>query len=116
MKTEQFQEKQSQMPNKELILLAREEVSKLCKTGGKSIRMCVPPSVKDTDMLLCEVIKRLEDLTKYIQENCIKALEKEKEQIINFGLKVKNEAGVEAYSKVLKTYDSTFGGSNEAGI
>jgi len=34
MTTEQFQEKQSQMPNKELILLAREEVSKLCKTGG----------------------------------------------------------------------------------
>jgi hypothetical protein len=63
MKHQEFQEKQSQMPNKELILLAREEVNKLCKTGGKSIKMCVPPSVKDTDMLLCEVIRRLEDLT-----------------------------------------------------
>ena len=63
MTTEQFQEKQSQMSNEELISLAREEVAKLCKTGGQSLRMCVPPSIKDTDMLLCEVIKRLEDLT-----------------------------------------------------
>ena len=64
MTTKQFQEKQSLMPNEELIKLARAEVSKLCQTGGKSLRMCVPPYITDTDMLLCEVIKRLEDLTK----------------------------------------------------
>jgi hypothetical protein len=58
MTTEQFQEKQSQMSNEELISLAKEEISILCKTGGKSIKMSVPPSVKDTDMLICELIKR----------------------------------------------------------
>lgn len=62
MTTEQFKQKQSQMSNEELISLAKEEISKLCKTGGKSIIMSVPPSVKDTDMILCEVIRRLESL------------------------------------------------------
>lgn len=63
MTTEQFEEKQSQMSNEELAELARKEVSKLCETGGKSIRMCVPPMVTDTDMLLCELIKRFKSLT-----------------------------------------------------
>lgn len=57
-KDEQFRLKQSQMPDKELAELARKEVSKLCKTGGKSIRMCVPPMITDTDMVLCELIRR----------------------------------------------------------
>ena len=39
-------------------------------------------------------------------------LEKEKNKIIDFGLKVKNEAGVEAYVEILKTYESTFSDSN----
>ena len=64
MTTTQFIEKQSQMSNEELISLAKEGLSKLCKTGGKSITMSMPPSIKDTDMLLCEVIRRLENLTK----------------------------------------------------
>lgn len=63
MTTEQFEEKQAQMSNEELAELARKEVSKLCETGGKSIRMCVPPMVTDTDMLLCELIKRFKALT-----------------------------------------------------
>lgn len=62
MTTEQFEEKQSQMSNEKLAELARNEVSKLCKTGGRSIRMCVPPMVTDTDMILCEVIKRFKSL------------------------------------------------------
>jgi hypothetical protein len=69
--TKQFEEKQSQMSNEELILLAKEEVSKLCKTGGKSITMCVPPTVKDTDMIICELIKRFEALTIFIKKNTI---------------------------------------------
>ena len=44
------------------------------------------------------------------------ALKKEKEQIINFGLKIKNESGVESYIEILKTYESVFGDSNQAGI
>jgi len=35
-------------------------------------------------------------------------IEKEKEQLINFGLKVQGEAGVEAYQKVLKIYNETY--------
>jgi len=69
--TKQFEEKQSQMSNEELISLAKEEVSKLCKTGGKSITMCVPPTVKDTDMIICELIKRFEALTIFIKKNTI---------------------------------------------
>lgn len=63
MTTEEFEEKQAQMSNEELAELARKEVSKLCETGCKSIRMCVPPMVTDTDMLLCELIKRFKALT-----------------------------------------------------
>ena len=59
-KDEEFRLKQAEMPDKELIELAREEVSKLCKTGGKSLTMCVPPMITDTDMILCEVIRRYE--------------------------------------------------------
>lgn len=62
MTIEQFRQKQSQISNEELISLVKEELSKLCKTGGKSFKMCVPPNVKDTDMLLCELIKRFESL------------------------------------------------------
>jgi hypothetical protein len=69
--TKQFEEKQSQMSNEELISLAKEEVNKLCKTGGKSITMCVPPTVKDTDMIICELIKRFEALTIFIKKNTI---------------------------------------------
>jgi hypothetical protein len=61
-KDEEFRLKQQQMPDKELAELARNEISKLCKTGGKSLTMCVPPRVTDTDMLLCEVIRRFESL------------------------------------------------------
>ena len=61
---ELFALKQQQMPDKELIELAINEVSNLCKTGGKSLKMCVPPMIRDTDMLLCEVIRRFETSTK----------------------------------------------------
>ena len=61
-KDEQFKLKQQEIPDKELAELARNEVSKLCKTGGKSLTMCVPPMVTDTDMILCEVIRRFEAL------------------------------------------------------
>jgi hypothetical protein len=64
MTTEQFRQEQQKMPDKELAELAKLEISKLCKTGGKSMIMRVPPTVKDTDMLLCELIIRFEKLTK----------------------------------------------------
>ena len=63
MTIEKFYQPQAEISNKELIKLSKEQVSKLCKTGGKSMRMSVPPNVKDTDMLLCEVLRRLELFT-----------------------------------------------------
>lgn len=59
MTAEEFEHKQKEMPTGELIELCEKEVSNLCKSGGKSIKMTVPPSVNDTDMLLCEALKRL---------------------------------------------------------
>lgn len=60
MTTEQFKQKQAEMSNEELIKLASGQVSDLAKTGGKSHRMCIPPMITDTDMLLSEVIERFE--------------------------------------------------------
>jgi hypothetical protein len=63
MKVEEFEKRMAKMSDKELIELAYKQVSELAKTGGRSLRMCVPPMVTDTDMILCEVIKRFERLT-----------------------------------------------------
>lgn len=55
---EQFKYAQQSMPDDELVDLCDKEISKLCKTGGRSFTMRVPVHVKDTDMLLCELIRR----------------------------------------------------------
>lgn len=60
MTTEQFKEKQAEMSNTELIIRAKQQVSNMAQTGGRSHTMCVPPEITDTDMLLCELIKRFE--------------------------------------------------------
>jgi len=57
----QFKAKQSQMTDAELINLAQGELSKLCKTGGKSLRMTVPPMITDTDMVFSEIIRRFKN-------------------------------------------------------
>ena len=62
-KDEQFRAKQAEMSDTELAELVQEELSKLCKTGGRSIQMCIPPMVKDTDMLIGEMIRRFRKLT-----------------------------------------------------
>jgi len=58
MTIEEFEQKQANMSDEELIELAQKEISNLCKTGGKSLHMSVPPKITDTDMLLCELINR----------------------------------------------------------
>jgi len=61
MKTaDDFSKEQQQMPDSELIKLVKEQISNLAKTGGRSHTMCVPPSIKDTDMLLSELVRRFE--------------------------------------------------------
>lgn len=62
-KTEEFEKKQSEMPDKELHDLVSEELSKLCKTGGRSLKMCVPPMVTDTDMLISELLRRFKQMS-----------------------------------------------------
>ncbi len=58
MTTETFEEMQSIMSDFELLKLTEDKLSELCKTGGKSLTMTVPPRVGDFDMLICELIKR----------------------------------------------------------
>ena len=69
MTVEDFEKRQAAMSDKELIELAHKEISELCKTGGRSLRMCVPPMITDTDMVLCEVIKRFERLSNSINND-----------------------------------------------
>ena len=63
MKIEQFEQKQSEMSDNELADLCQKQILELCKTGGKSLIMSVPPRVNDTDMLFCELIKRFKTLS-----------------------------------------------------
>lgn len=60
---ERFEAKQAAMSDAELAELAEKEVLNLACSHGKSLRMCVPPMTTDTDMLLCELIKRFKKLT-----------------------------------------------------
>ena len=62
-KTEMFEKERSEMSDKELIERAEKEVSELARTYGKSHRMCIPPMITDTDMILSEVIERFKNLT-----------------------------------------------------
>lgn len=58
MTTEEFLKKQAEMSDKELIELAEKEVIELARTYGNSHKMCVPPRITDTDIILSELIKR----------------------------------------------------------
>lgn len=62
-KTEIFEQKQSAMTDKELCELLDNELSKLCKTYGKSFTMSIPPMVTDTDMLIGEMLERFKKLS-----------------------------------------------------
>jgi hypothetical protein len=56
----EFESKQQSMSNKELIENVKKQISELAKSGGRSHRMCVPPQVLDTDMILSELVRRFE--------------------------------------------------------
>ena len=60
---EQFAAKQAAMSDAELAELAEKEVHNLAGSYGKSLHMTIPPMITDTDMLLCELIKRFRKLT-----------------------------------------------------
>ena len=64
MTTERLKQLQTEMSNETLIKLVEKEITELARTGGKSHRMCVPPMPEDTDMLLCELVKRFKNKVK----------------------------------------------------
>lgn len=45
----------------EIIEQAKNIICKLAETGGRSLKMSVPPNKNDTDMLLMEVVNRYEN-------------------------------------------------------
>lgn len=63
MTHEQFQNKLSDIPNLNLAEKAQSALSKLCRTGGNSFTMTVPPTLDDTDVIFSEVIKRFEQFS-----------------------------------------------------
>lgn len=64
MTHEEFQSKVSGIPDEELISNCREALSNLCKTGGNSFRMTVPPQISDTDILFSQLIERYDRVNK----------------------------------------------------
>lgn len=64
MTHEELQHQLESMPDKELAQIAREHLNELCRTGGRSFIMHVPPRVEDVDLIFAQLIKRFEDKTK----------------------------------------------------
>lgn len=56
-----FRQFQESMPDNELLQEVDHQLSELCKSGGNSFTMSVPPSVKDFDMLISELIRRFKE-------------------------------------------------------
>lgn len=63
MTHEDFQKEVSEITDLELSQLAYKAVSRLCKTGGQSFTMTVPPRKDDTDIVLSELNKRFMKLS-----------------------------------------------------
>lgn len=68
MTTEQFKKLQAAMPDEELIEKAEHQISELAKTGGKSITLCVPPEITDTDIILSEIVERYKSLISHLND------------------------------------------------
>jgi hypothetical protein len=68
-KDEQFHKSLAEIQPQELIDKAHDMISELAKSGGKSFRMCIPPSRFDTDMLLSEVVRRYESSLRVAESN-----------------------------------------------
>jgi hypothetical protein len=66
MTIEQFEKKQADIPDNQLIELVEKQISELAKTGGRSHKMCVPPQITDTDMLLSELVRRFKNATQLV--------------------------------------------------
>lgn len=60
MTTEELHSKLAEIPDKELLVICKTELSNMCRSGGKSFTMRVPVTEKDTDMLLSELFRRFD--------------------------------------------------------
>ena len=69
MNTEEFAERLAAISDKELISMADQILGKLCKTGGRSFVMTVPPMITDTDIVFAQVLKRFERLSNPINND-----------------------------------------------
>ncbi len=70
MTQELFDKIQSEIPLKDLTETARKLVSSLCKTGGRSWFLRIPPDPKrDPDMVFLEICRRAE----YWETRCVLA-------------------------------------------
>lgn len=56
-----FRQLQESMSDNELLQELDQQLSELCKSGENSFTMSVPPSVKDFDMLISELIRRFKE-------------------------------------------------------
>lgn len=65
---EEFEALRASMSNEELLKTAKSNLSELCKTGGRSFTMNVPPRIDDTDLIFDELIKRYEGACRAIKE------------------------------------------------
>jgi hypothetical protein len=54
----------SEIDNTTLFEMGYSEITKLCKTGGRSFTMSVPVNIKDTDIILTEIINRFKEYLK----------------------------------------------------
>lgn len=57
-KTEEFNQRVWNMPDSQLLKLADITLKQLCRTGGSSFTMTVPPRESDCDIILAELIRR----------------------------------------------------------
>jgi len=57
-RTQIFEAKQKAMSDDELAEKCSNLVSNLCQKGDRAFTMSIPPSVDDSDMLLCELLNR----------------------------------------------------------
>ncbi len=64
MSIQELREKQAAMSDQELAEKCENLIHELSESGGKRWRICVPAQVNDSDMLLCEIVRRFRDLTK----------------------------------------------------
>ena len=60
--TEEFNKRVWTMPDDQLIKLADITLRQLCRTGGSSFTMTVPPRESDCDIVMAELIRRFKEL------------------------------------------------------